>query len=625
YIDSNIVSNPSKISCIPSSLFLTDHTAFPRDFVVHKEKKSLLAKHESLHMTNLENKLDWERLEKGIIELMVERIKERKILPSTESLSEYLFKDYTYTDDLSLMKQLTKWNSYNRHVIDSTGLTLSEAHVLLIKIESNGKKLPRITRHINQIYKEQLRRPSRPFDVMYTICILRSTNFSRKVFFMSFKENALENLDEFQFMKLFNMIISFIEENSNNGMYLCLDNLIMSLNFNKMFVLSSSMAFLISKKLLWLNNQCVSDLIFSESIRRAITLEDTVELLKYVRTDNCEGLKWFLRFYFLFSLKNKSNDRPITKIRALHSSFFEKYKELFIPRRQPRPFRPFLRNDRVSWKYGVKILGSFDLWWNYGIEVPRMLFEMHMNGEEVQVSGTEKGYVALWMGFCLRYINTEGNIEESIEKFRNYDGETFSSLLWPINYIVTHPEYNEIEFKKFIRVALERGKVVPQMLVLLAGSRFLKDERLKDEIVEMFKVYNQPGSIYLPYIGDSIFDKYPPAEPWSIERFVEEVSSVIVIDDNSYRESIYYLQKIWNYENIQFKNNLYKLICLILNIENIRSCVKKNILVDFAGKKYYSRELEASLDDIIEYAKEYRLLPNSVRIKEIVKTVLANN
>ncbi|KAI5177040.1 hypothetical protein PAEPH01_2442, partial [Pancytospora epiphaga] len=322
-------------------------------------EKDLLTKHKKwLERLNPERRNVWKALETKIIEIMVKKFKRKKIYLCDKNGARYLFMDYTYTgDDVSFMKEIIRWELCDRIDVAHMGLTLAEIHIILIKIGNNAEKLDKIKNILFSRYKWFRKYTHLHFDHMYSLCVLRYNGFSMEWFGLNFRENNLESIcTEQQFMTLFDIILAITFEYPQPYTSLCLDNLLASLTFNRRFVLSSKAAFLIAKNILALNNFKFAYLIFSDCIQVAITIEDSIELLKYVKNNNSDNWKFYIKLYLYFTFKFKENrlyDGSISKIHRLQEAFVKTYGAFFP--NAPTPTKKELASNRCAAEWISKV------------------------------------------------------------------------------------------------------------------------------------------------------------------------------------------------------------------------------------------------------------------------------
>ncbi|KAI5170469.1 hypothetical protein PAEPH01_1455 [Pancytospora epiphaga] len=597
-------------------------------------EEDLLTNHKKwLEGLNPERRNVWKALETRIIEMMVERIKRKRIVPYNKNRDRYLFMDYTYTgDDVSFMKEITRWEVCDRIDIKCMRLTLAEIHVVLIKIGNSTEKLDRIKEILFLRYIWFRKNTHLYFDHMYSLCVLRYNGFNMEWFGLNFRENNLESIsNEQQFMTLFNMILAIAFEHPRPYTCLCLDNLLASLTFNRRFVLSSKTALLIAKNVLGLNNFKFTYLIFSDCIQVAITIEDSIELLKYVKNNNSDNWKFYIRLYFFLTFKFKENKLyagSISKIHRLQEAFVKTYGAFFP--NAPIPTEEELASNKCTEQWISKvtdILGTDYMGSEKGKEVSKMLFTMATHSQDGCIENQEKGYFRPWMYSYSTDLSEENSINYLISKLgkENFTiAKLANFLFWQLNCIVFQPDYNENAFKRLFKVVLEGGNVVHQMLVLLTGAEFLKDEKVQSEIVEMFKNGKHPGCIYLPYIGDILQIKYPPANPWSVSKFVEEVVNLTSI--NSYRRILYHILRMFTYENKQFHDNFleYSTSIMKIKIKKSKKCIAKDIFCTLAKNKYYSNVLNDNLENIVKYMKRNGPCEDSSKTEKLVSSILNN-
>ncbi|KAI5172603.1 hypothetical protein PAEPH01_1779, partial [Pancytospora epiphaga] len=399
------------------------------------------------------------------------------------------------------------------------------------------KKLDKIKNILFSIYKWFRKTTPLYFDHMYSLCVLRYNGFNMEWFGLNFRENNLESIsNEQQFMTLFNMILSITFEHPQPYMNHCFDNLLASLTFNRRFVLSSKTALLIAKNILRLNDFKFAHPIFSDCIQVAITIEDSVELLNYVKNNNSDNWKLYIRLYLYFTFKfreNKLHDGCISEIHRLQEAFVKTYSAFFP--NALTPTKKELASNRCAKQWIRKvtdILGTDYMESEKGKEVSKMLFTMATHIQYGCIENQEREHLRPWMYSHISHLATRNNLDYLISKFGGValaTAEPINSIFRQLNCIVFQPDYDEKAFKKLFKAVLEGGNVVRQMLVLLTGAEFLKDEKVQSEIVEMFKDGKHHGSIYLPYIGDILQIKYPPTNPWSVSRFFEEIDDLIVM------------------------------------------------------------------------------------------------
>ncbi|KAI5173420.1 hypothetical protein PAEPH01_1963 [Pancytospora epiphaga] len=595
-------------------------------------EKDLLTNHKKwLEGLNSERKNVWKALETRIIERMVERIKRKRIVPYNKNRYRYLFMDYTYTgDDVSFMKEIARWKVCRRVDIKCMRLTLAEIHVVLIKIENSTEKLDRIKEILFSSYKWLGKNTHLHFDHMYSLCVLRYKEFNMECFGLNFRENNLESIsNEQQFMTLFNMILAITFEHPQPYMNICFDNLLTSLTFNRRFVLSSKTALLIAKNILRLNDFKFAHPIFSECIQVAITIEDSIEFLNCVKNNNSDNWKFYIRLYFFFTFKFKENklyDGCISEVHRLQEAFVKTYGAFFP--NALTPTKKELASNRCAKQWIRKvtdILGTDYMKSEKGKEVSKMLFTMATHSQDGCIENQERGHLRPWIYLHTVHLAARDNLDYLISKFGSValaTAEPINSIFRRLNCIVFQPDYDEKAFKKLFKAVLEGGNVVRQMLVLLTGAEFLKDEKVQSEIVEMFKDRKHHGCIYLPYIGDILQIKYPPTNPWSVSRFVEEIDDLIVII--GHKIFLYYILRMFIYENKQFQDNFLEYIIAIMKMRNSVRWVSKDILCTLAKNKYYSNVLNDNLENIVKYMKRNWSYEDSRKTEKLVSSILNN-
>ncbi|KAI5172806.1 hypothetical protein PAEPH01_1802 [Pancytospora epiphaga] len=430
-------------------------------------------------------------------------------------------------------------------------------------------------------------------------------------------------------MTLFNMILAITFEHLQPYMNHCFEDLLASLTFNRRFVLSSKAALLIAKNILGLNDFKFAHPIFSDCIQVAITIEDSIELLNYVKNNNSDNWKLYIRLYFFFTFKFKENklyDGSISEIHRLQEAFVKTYSAFFPD--APTPTEEELASNKCTEEWISKvtdILGTNYMESEKGKEVSKMLFTMATHSQDGSIENQERGHLRPWMYSHTAHLAARNNLDYLISKFENMGLETaepINSIFRQLNCIVFQPDYNEKAFKKLFRIILEDGNVVRQMLVLLSGAEFLKDKKVKSEIVEMFKGGKHHGCIYLPHIGDILQIKYPPTNPWSVSRFVEEIDDLILI--SGHKIFPYYILRMFIYENKQFQDNFLEYIIAIMKMRNSVRWVSKDILCASAKNKYYSNVLNDNLENIVKYMKRNWSYEDSRKTEKLVSSILNN-